>query len=766
MTTRNNFQFTRNRNGGNQSQQGNLAQGSGNSGQAQLIRSLPRAPGGGEQKGGKKLTADFLTSPFKGEPVRVPELIKLILLEASTLTVTQDTEEGEIQYPGNRCFTEANFYFIDPVVPIQIVHVQGEDEQARRDKDAEITNWKLSTARLTARNASHKAFWDHFSLEATGWLRKRIAPDYWTSLQTVLGLLNPFVIFQELKRVGSIAGEVNSTIADNQRLQKLLQPWDGQTTQAHEFHSRFMQSARDDQAITLPNGVIVDPLDNENWTLLEQELADRFFYRLITQHKAFVSFRLPQRYDEAIAKFMSSPVEHTTYSAKVQAIIKECAKLDTQGQIWDNAPKAQQPLRQSGFVQQSPPPSAAASGAQQTAISRPPGMTPSIKRLVRDTYQLTNRDLLAVSPDQQQVLMVGAIRSQLASPNLGSTVATAAAGSTRCNCGVSAQMTDCRSCLLSLLGSAVPAGMQPAHPSYTPQRVAAAMTAASASNGGLSPALQHIAQTAAARAASNAAAPAGSFVRKDNRKVQMIRAVRCADAGNSNVLRMRDVTDKESNATAEQRLLHHPSFVVDSGSEITGICPEDMLRWAEFTQREFPVGYMQGESCSGERLTILGEGTTLSRWPSTTAILELQDRVLSVKEFTGPAMDQDVFFPARSRGLPFGVVFADAKTGLVTDVGDQDYKVQPEHAPHHQRGQPWRLAVDLRSEPVQKAVVNRLDAAEMVRQEAGLTIVDSLDEAFDEGDQVYGDDDGGNDWYSLPASEDADYTGAEAIDFN
>ena len=129
-------------------------------------------------------------------------------------------------------------------------------------------------------------------------------------------------------------------------------------------------------------------------------------------------------------------------------------------------------------------------------------------------------------------------------------------------------------------------------------------------------------------------------------------------------------------------------------------------------------------------------------------------------------MDQDVFFPARSRGLPFGVVFADAKTGLVTDVGDQDYKVQPEHAPHHQRGQPWRLAVDLRSEPVQKAVVNRLDAAEMVRQEAGLTIVDSLDEAFDEGDQVYGDDDGGNDWYSLPASEDADYTGAEAIDFN
>jgi hypothetical protein len=141
---------------------------------------------------------------------------------------------------------------------------------------------------------------------------------------------------------------------------------------------------------------------------------------------------------------------------------------------------------------------------------------------------------------------------------------------------------------------------------------------------GLSPALQNIARTAAARSMSDAAV-AGIPVK---RKLNMIRAVRRSAASEATRV-LSDRVVEEVFAKTQERLRNHPSFVVDSGSEITGVCPEDMLRWQVFTQAEFPLGYLNGQSCSGQRLTMLGDGTTLARWPRTTAILELTDRVLS-----------------------------------------------------------------------------------------------------------------------------------------
>jgi hypothetical protein len=746
-------QFTRNRGGGNQLQ-GNLANNGGASNGPQLMRSL-RAQGG-EKKDAGALN-DFIGFPFKGEPVRVAMLLKFLLMEARTLHVIQETDHGDVAMTADRCFTEEDFYFVDLVSPLQPTHVAGEDEQAKRDKDSEISNWKLATARLATRNASHKSFWDYFSLEASGWLRKRLAPDYWLSLQTVLGVITPRNVFKEFQRVGSIAGDVNTTIADNQRLQTLLKPWDGRTMQAHEFLSRFMQAARDDQAIPLPNGTVLDPLDEDNWTALETELASRLFYRLITQHKAFVNFKMPQRYDEAIEKFIDSPNEYVTYSEKVQAIIKECAKLDTQGEIWDGSTRRRdrwtKPQPSGSPVQQpvgGPAPSPA--GIQKTV------MPPSIKRLVRETHGLTNRDIHSASGEEQKTLIIAAIRGQLAAPT--PVISGSDASVTRCNCGVAAAVVDCRTCLEALLRQLSPVPqhgrVQQHSPVYTPQRVAAAMSAVSAP-AGLSPALQNIARTAAARSMSNAAV-AGIPVK---RKLNMIRAVRRSATGELTRV-LTDPVVAEVVAKTQERLRNHPSFVVDSGSEITGVCPEDMLRWQEFTQAEFPEGYLKGQSCSGQTLTMLGDGATLSRWPRTTAILELTDRVLSVREFTGVSVNQDVYFPALSRGLPFGVVFADAQTGMVTDVGDADYKVVPEHQPHFARGDPWRLDVDLRS-VTKPVVVNRLDATEMVGQEAGLAIVDSLaDQQLPLCDDEFDVDTG--EWYALPESMSEALHETDAVD--
>ena len=147
-------QFTRNRGGGNQLQ-GNLANNGGASNGPQLMRSL-RAQGG-EKKDAGALN-DFIGFPFKGEPVRVAMLLKFLLMEARTLHVIQETDHGDVAMTADRCFTEEDFYFVDLVSPLQPTHVAGEDEQTKRDKESEISNWKLATARLATRNASHKGF--------------------------------------------------------------------------------------------------------------------------------------------------------------------------------------------------------------------------------------------------------------------------------------------------------------------------------------------------------------------------------------------------------------------------------------------------------------------------------------------------------------------------------------------------------------------------------------------------------------------------------
>lgn len=59
------YHMTRNRNGGNVSQKpGNLAESGSVKGQAQFIRSLPRAQQGGEQGGGEKTSRLIFSIPL------------------------------------------------------------------------------------------------------------------------------------------------------------------------------------------------------------------------------------------------------------------------------------------------------------------------------------------------------------------------------------------------------------------------------------------------------------------------------------------------------------------------------------------------------------------------------------------------------------------------------------------------------------------------------------------------------------------------------
>jgi hypothetical protein len=691
-----------------------------------LNRSAGSSAGNARKREDQK---DFISHPFRGEPTRVAHLLKYLLLEANTLRVIQEVEGGgEEALLGADCFLKDEFYFIETRVPQQPLHVAGEDEQARRDVEALISNWKYSTARMTARNQSHRAFWDHFSLEETGWLRRRIAPEYWLSLAATLPSMEPRPLYKEFVRIGAITGEINSTIADNQRFQAALAPWKDSNMEAHEFLSRFMQLSRDDAAIPLSDGTVFDPLEEANWSEVQREYAHRLFYRLITQHSVFDGFKLPLKYHAALAKYFDSPVEHRLYSQKNAALITEFAKLDTTDQIWDGAPKIHNGVGNGNQLLKravtSPAPGTPA--AEPIRSANRPSIPASVRRLVRDQYLLTNKALDALGASEQQVLVVGALRQQLASPVPSPPHPSGQA--TQCNCGAQPTSADCRDCCQQLLAR----WMQTNPPRGPITRAAPAAIQPSVSPG-LTPNLTQIAQAAVARQAA-ATGPAAN-TRGYAKKIAMIRLVR---------------------TTEEPVTCNGPPFVVDSGSDMTGIGPAEMLRWKPHTQVEFTKQVPQAQSCSGEPLTLLGDGVTVTRWPRTTAIMQLTQPVLSVKEFTSPRVDQDVFFPAQSRGLPFGVLFADAQSGKVCDVGDAEYMVYPDDVPHHQRGAiSWKFTPLLEEVSNKSASqVRRVEASEMVDMEAGLAIYDAIENGFADDDLEEHFDDGAGDWLSLHHFED------------
>ena len=731
-------QLTQGGSGGYSTQGGEKNSGGGNS-------HWKRPNGQEEVEKKQQQTWDFKKFQFNGEPTRVVHFQKQLLQEAKAQRVLQLTVEGGDSWMlVDDCFTTEDFYFIVRDLPIQPIHQIGEDEQMRRDIESMIVNWKIELQRITNRNDSMEKFWTHFSAEQTGWLRSRVSTKFWLYLQESLGEITPFAFWSELNRVGGVIGSISSVLADNQRFSQVLSRWDPSSVQPHEFIARFMQYSREDQAIRLPDGITVDPRDDANWTVLDRERACRMLYRLWTVHQTFVDFKLPARYTPALEKFFESTTDHVTYSAKVEAILKECAKIETSGEMWDGAKK--QPTKQQ---QPKTTPQAQQSAVTPVVAARP--LQPSVRSLVCQVSHLSKKEVDALPEEARDVLVVNALKTRLSS-NLPAPPVTSSSN-TSCNCGVHDMISNCRACLEQALITmgAKPAGTLPISPGTTQRRVAEAVASAAANvvqSPGLSPNLQQIAQSALARQAAAAAGPA-SNTRGVARKVKMISKVACRDPEYLSVFRTTLPASRETTSAAQARLAPHPSFVVDSGSELTGVCPQDMLLWKPHSQVEYPEGYMSGQSCSGENLTLLGQGVTVDRWPLSTAVLQLQDRVLSVKEFTGLAHNQDVYFPAQSRGLPFGVVFGDAATGMVTDVGDYDYRVKPHALPHFQRGEPWVLRPHLSKGVVGGTpAVKRLEAAEMVKQEGGLAVFDSLDQLEDdEVDDVYA-----GEWYPLPTS--------------
>ena len=182
-------QFTRPGNGGYTSNS-NIATGGGSSGgggQRTNFKRPVNAQDAAEENTKKKMQqlVDFITYPFGGEPTRVAALQKQILQEARDLNVIQELDGGgESVLPADGCFLTKDFYYLYRDFPKQPIHLPGEDEQTKRDIDAEIVNWKLNDAGMKLRNESMTALWKHFSAESTGWLRKRIQSEYWASLQT------------------------------------------------------------------------------------------------------------------------------------------------------------------------------------------------------------------------------------------------------------------------------------------------------------------------------------------------------------------------------------------------------------------------------------------------------------------------------------------------------------------------------------------------------------------------------------------------------
>ena len=333
------------------------------------------------------------------------------------------------------------------MIPLCPRHEAGEDEQQKRDKEALIRNWIQDDKAIKMRNDSQDSFFDYMFAECTGWLRKRISPSYWKSLVELIKPMNPRRLYQELQRVGAITGEINSTIADNQRFAKVLKPFPPDLSiQPHEFLSRFIQASRDDYRVPLADGSVFDPTLEANWTEVEKEMSHRSFYRLLTQHRTFVNWSVPAKFDDALTKFFESPNEYRLYSQKTAAIINLYAKQDTAAIVWDGAkPKQQQfiPRQQqqnaASLVRSMPQVSSSSSNGapQQMEQIASRSIPASIMRLTRNAYQCTTAQLDSLPEGERTQLVVNAIRSQVQNPtmNVPDLNSNEAKGQTSCNCG-------------------------------------------------------------------------------------------------------------------------------------------------------------------------------------------------------------------------------------------------------------------------------------------------------------------------------------------
>ena len=717
---------------------------------------------------------DFQAAPYQGEPQRTEQLLKELLEESNLKYVLQETEQGQQLQQAGGFFTKATFYFIVQLIPPCPRHVAGETEQDKRDKEAEIRNWVLDEKAIMAQNESQQTFFDYMFAEGTGWLRKRISPLYWQSLVEQIKPMHPHKLYLEFQRVGAITGEINSTIADNQRFAKAMKPFPGDNSiQPHEFLSRYMQASREDYRIPLANGTVFDPSLDENWGEVVQEITHRNFYRLLTLHKTFVNWSMPPKFDVALAKYFEQPNDYRLYSQKNAAIINLFAKQDTAAIVWDGAKAQKQqqfvPRQQPAVANLSRPiQSSTSSSSSAGAPQNVPRVTPSIMRLTRETFGCSTAEIKSLPEDERNTLFVSAIRSQVNNPqpSTANPKSHEALGLTSCNCGNFKAISDCRQCLVLLDQElSCRAGISsPASKAVQSSPVAPVHKAQSTGSPGLQASLAALAQaalekkhkTAAASSSQSYAGPSAA-TRNVARRVAMIRILEDWREPRSewdapDPMRISRVAHVPKELVQpSQRLADHSPFLLDSGSMVNAVTLVDMLSWEAYTQREFAAGLLKGESCSGESLTIVGEGSTLKRWPPTMAISELVQPILSVKSFTEQSQDKDVWFPALSRGLPFGAIISDASTGLVHDVADHEYLITPFDQSHHERGQPLRvkydlLGLDVKASPLAAASstpaaapprqpwqydVSRLDAAEMVQQEGGLGIFDAVDSSSD-----------------------------------
>ena len=590
--------------------------------------------------------------------------------------------------------------------------------------------------------------------------------------------MHPHKLYLEFQRVGAITGEINSTIADNQRFAKVLQPFPGdQSVQPHEFLSRFLQASREDYRIPLADGTVLDPTLDENWTEKEQEMAHRDFYRLLTLHKTFVNFSMPQKFDAALAKFFEQPNDYRLYSQKNAAIINLFAKQDTAAIVWDGAkvPKQQFAPRQQPVVTNlsRPVQSVTSSSSSAGTPQNVPRVAQSIMRLTRETFGCSTADIKSLPEDERNSLIVSAIRSQVNNPqpSTANPKSNEARGMTSCKCGNFNAISDCRQCLVLLDNElSCRAGISsPASNAVHSRPAAPVSNAQSPGSPGLQASLAALAQaalekkhkTATASSSSSYAGPSAA-TRNVARRVAMIRILEDwrepkTEWDVPDPMRISRVAHVPKELVQPSpRLADHSPFLLDSGSMVNAVTLADMFSWEAYTQRAFAEGVLKGESCSGESLTIVGEGSTLKRWPLTMAISELVQPILSVRSFTERSQDKDVWFPALSRGLPFGAIISDASTGLVHDVADHEYLITPFDQSHHERGQPLRVKYDLlglaekdssppaaRSTPATVPTkqpwqydVRRLDAAEMLQQEGGLGIFDAVHSSGDVDDEL------------------------------
>ena len=83
-------------------------------------------------------------------------------------------------------------------------------------------------------------------------------------------------------------------------------------------------------------------------------------------------------------------------------------------------------------------------------------------------------------------------------------------------------------------------------------------------------------------------------------------------------------------------------------------------------------------TASDEELEMVCSGKLNERWPRVT-LMNIASRLLSVHALTGAGLD--VYFPAKRRNLPHGWYSVDSTTGLLQDVGTQDYYVRPQAQP-------------------------------------------------------------------------------------